>query len=303
MKKKFSNILIIIFLIILLYNTITNSFLIKEAVLTSFDLWKNNIFPYLFPFFIISDLLININIIELINKYLNKWMYKLFRINASSSFVFFMSILSGIPSNSKYINALIKTNNLTTYESEKILLFTHFVSPLFILGYIGNIVGKRNSIIILCIHYITNIILGFIFRNYHINKNEQNYFNSPTNSFIKTFTNSILNSINTLLLILGVIVFFSFLTSCISLYIENPIIKALISGFLEITNGINNISLLNISLRKKLIFIMFIISFGGFSSHIQIMSILEENKIRYKMYLISRILHAFISTSILLLLI
>ena len=122
-------------------------------------------------------------------------------------------------------------------------------------------------------------------------------------SFIKTFTNSILNSISTLLLILGVIVFFSFLTSCISLYIKNPITKALISGFLEITNGINNINLLNISLRKKLILIMFIISFGGFSSHIQIMSILEENKIRYKMYLISRILHAFISTFILLLLI
>ena len=53
MKKKFLNTLIIVLLIILLYDLLNNSYLIKESIIISFDLWKNNIFPYLFPFFII----------------------------------------------------------------------------------------------------------------------------------------------------------------------------------------------------------------------------------------------------------
>ena len=298
MKK---NIFTIILLTILIYELISNSNIIKESILTSFDLWKNNIFPYLFPFFIISDLLINMNVIEIINKYLNNFMYKLFKINSSSSFIFFMSILSGIPSNAKYINTLIRTNDLNVYDASKILLFSHFVSPLFILGFISNIVGKHYSILILCIHYITNIILGLIFRNYHVNKKYSLNIKKTSNSLIKTITSSIINSINTLLLILGVISFFSFISTTFSLYFENQLYKCIISSILEITNGINNISLLNISLELKSLFIIFVISFGGISSHIQVFSILEEYDIKYLLYFISRLLHAIISTSLLLL--
>ena len=301
MKK---NTLFILILVFLVYELITNSIIIKESIISSFNLWKNNIFPFLFPFFIISDLLVNTNIIEIINKYLNNFMYKIFKINSSSSFIFFISILSGIPSNSKYIDTLIKTNKLSIYEANKIIIFTHFVSPLFILGFIGSIVGKYYSILILCIHYITNIILGLLFRNYHVNRKYLNFnTNKTSNSFIKTITSSIQNSLNTLLLILGVITFFSFLVTCINCFIENSLIRCIISGLLEITNGINNISLLNISLRFKSLFIIFIISFGGISSHIQVFSILEEYDIKYFPYLISRILHAIISSIILLLLI
>lgn len=301
MKK---NTIIILLLVFLVYEIIDNSIIIKESIISSFDLWKNNIFPFLFPFFVISDLLINTNIIEIINKYSNNIIYKLFKINSSSSFIFFMSILSGIPSNSKYIDTLIKANKLNVYEANKILLFSHFVSPLFILGFIGSIVGKKYSILILCIHYITNIILGLLFRSYHVNRKYYDFnINKTSNSFIKTITSSLQNSINTLLLILGVISFFSFLTTCINNSIENQFIKCIISGLLEITNGINNINLLNISLKLKSLFIIFIISFGGISSHIQVFSILEEYDIKYFPYFISRILHAIISSIILLLLI
>ena len=130
-----------------------------------------------------------------------------------------------------------------------------------------------------------------------------NSFNKTSNSFIKTITSSLQNSINTLLLILGVISFFSFITTCINNSIENQFIKCIISGLLEITNGINNINLLNISLKLKSLFIIFIISFGGISSHIQVFSILEEYDIKYFPYFISRILHAILSSIILLLLI
>ena len=303
MKKNISNIIIIILLITIMYELINNSIIIRESIINSFELWKNNIFPFLFPFFIISDLLINFNIIEIINKYLNKIMYKIFKINSSSSFIFFMSILSGIPSNSKYINSLIKNNELTCYEGQKILMFTHFVSPIFILGYIGNIIGRKYSIYILYIHYITNIIIGLIFRNYHPNNLTALNNKKISNSLIKTITNSILNSINTLFLILGIISFFSFIIAIITSNINNPVLKSIICSILEITQGINSIGYLNISIKFKVVLITFIISFGGLSSHMQVMSILEDTNIKYFPYLLTRILHAIISSFLIIVLI
>ena len=297
MKKKIINFSLLVILMIFTYQLLTNSVEVKRNVINSFELWKNNLFPYLFPFFIISDLLINLNFIEILNKYFKNFMYKIFKINSASSFVFFMSIISGIPSNAKIINSMLKSNQLSEYEASKIILFTHFSNPLFILGAISTLLNKKLAITILCSHYITNIILGLILRNYHANNfTEVNIQKKVTNnSILKTISNSILNNMNTLILILGVITFFSCITTTITINIESPVIKSFICGLLEITSGVNEINLLNISLKLKAIIITFIISFGGISSHIQVMSILEDTHIKYLPYLFTRILHGVIA--------
>lgn len=281
------------------YQLLTKSFDIKLAVLSAFDLWKNNIFPFLFPFFIISDLLISLNTIELVNKYLSKIMYKLFKINPASSFIFFMSILSGIPSNAKYISALLKSKELTEYEAQKIILFTHFCNPLFIIGIVSSLLNNKSlAILILCIHYITNIIIGLLIRNYHPNNIKDFKVTKTTNNFLKTISSSILNSINTLLLILGVITFFSCIITIITNNINSSLLKGILTSILEITQGINQISYLNIPLNLKCTLITFVISFGGLSSHMQVMSILEDTNIKYLPYLLARIFHALISSFI-----
>lgn len=297
MKKNIVNLFLILIIMLFCYELLTKSNDIKTSIIISFDLWKNNLFPYLFPFFIISDLLINFNFIEIINKYFNKYMYKIFKINSASSFIFFMSIISGIPSNAKYINSLIKNKQMDVYEAQKILLFSHFCNPLFILGFIANILGNRKlAILILLVHYSTNIVIGLIFRNYHPNKNVNINNKKITNNFSKIISNSILNSINTLLLILGVISFFSCITTIINTTLSSQLLKSIICGIFEITQGINQISLLNISNKLKVSLITFIVSFGGLSSHMQVMSILEDTQIKYIPYFLSRILHGIIAS-------
>ena len=101
---------------------------------------------------------------------------------------------------------------------------------------------------------------------------------------------------NTLILILGVITFFSCITTTITTNINSPIIKSIICGILEITSGVNEINLLNIPLNIKAILITFIISFGGISSHIQVMSILEDTHLKYLPYFFTRIAHGIIAS-------
>ena len=296
MNKKFINFILLLILMFITLNLLINSYEVKLNIINSIELWKNNLFPYLFPFFIISDLLINLNFIEIIHKYLKNIMYKLFKINSASSFVFFMSIISGIPSNAKIINTMLKEDKLSEYEASKILLFTHFSNPLFILGVISSVLNTKISIIILCTHYITNIILGLILRNYHPNNFTEINIEKKNTNILKAISTSIYNNINTLILILGVITFFSLITTTITININNLYIKSIISGLLEITNGINSINLLNIDLKLKATITTFILSFGGISSHIQVMSILEDTHIKYLPYFITRIFHGIISS-------
>ena len=294
------NIIYLLVLTITLFEMLFNSSLIINSVTFSFSLCINNLFPSLFPFMILSNILMEYGFVDIASELLKPIMNKLFKSHEYGSFVLILSIISGTPSNSKYINELLNKNMINEYDATKLLLFTHFVNPLFVINTIGVsfLHNKLLGIIILISHYLGNFIVGIIFRNYHKinNSTKINISKAITtldkkNNFISILTNSIISSINTLLIILGVITTCLIITSLIDI---NPILN----GFLEITQGLKYISTTNLEMLKKVLLTTFLISFGGFSIHAQSFSILSNKKIKYIPYLIARITHGIISSII-----
>ena len=293
MKKIIMFILIIISLLLLI-----NSSLIINTVIYSINLFKKSIFPSLLPFFIISELLINYGFIEFISK-LFKRLMKLFKINPNASFILVMSMISGFPSNSKYTKDLYLKGIINEYDASKILMFTHYSNPLFIMGAISItfLHNKKIGLFILIIHYLTNFIIGLLLRNLiKTDINITNIDKQESKSFSIVLKEAILNSFNTLFLILGTIIVFLIITNLLNEYIAfNPLIKGIISGILEMTGGISNISSLNISLKLKSTLIGMILSFGGISVHMQVKSIIADTPIKYHPYLLARLLHCSIT--------
>ena len=62
------------------------------------------------------------------------------------------------------------------------------------------------------------------------------------------------------------------------------------------TQGLKYISLLDIPLKVKTVLTTFLLSFGGLSSHMQVMSILSDTKIKYFPYLVARLIHSLLSS-------
>ena len=293
MKKIIMFILIIISILLLI-----NSNIIINTVVYSINIFKKSIFPSLLPFFIISELLINYGFIEFISK-LFKPLMKLFKINPNASFILVMSMISGFPSNSKYTKDLYLKGIINEYDASKILMFTHFSNPLFIMGAISItfLHNKKIGLFILIIHYLTNFIIGLLLRNLiKTDINITNIDKQESKSFSIVLKEAILNSFNTLFLILGTIIVFLIITNLLNEYIVfNPLIKGIISGILEMTGGISNISSLNISLKLKSTLIGMILSFGGISVHMQVKSIIADTPIKYHPYLLARLLHCSIT--------
>ena len=300
MNKKHYNILIIFILLFFLFQILTNSLVISNTVINSSKIWFYNIIPSILPMYILIDLLINYNLLEMLTILITP-ISKLFKINKSSSIIFLLSFISGFPSNSKYINTMLENNSLNIVDANKLLMFTHFSNPLFIINSIGiNFLhNKLVGIVILISHYSTNFIIGIIHRNYKISSNNNYHFNNKKSSFITTLTSSIYSTIKILFLLYGIITVFMIINEVISLNLHiNPLIKTLISGLLEITNGIYLTSLLNINIIYKATIITFFLSFGGFAIHMQVFGILNKYKLNYLNYFKVRIMHGIISGSL-----
>lgn len=278
MKKKLPLIILLIFVVCIIFQ----SEIVTKNIQYAIQLWKNRIFPSLFPFMVLSSLLVNYGFLNLTNKFIGPLMKKLFNLSENTSYVFIMSLLSGFPSSSMYAKELYENNFMTKEETFQIVLFTHFSNPIFILSMVCS-----KPLLVLSIHYLTNIIIGILIRkkDHHNSKKMENEF-VPDNFFV-IFTKSIKNSIENLLFILGVIVFFFIISSIFN----NPITNIL----LELSQGLNFINT-NINNQKLVASLSaFLLSFGGFSVHMQTYGILSELNFPYFKYLKTRLFHALLS--------
>ena len=167
--------------------------------------------------------------------------------------------------------------------------------------------SKEIGIPILICHYVGNLFIGLLFRNYYISDydDEKTSFKKAISkincnaSIGEIFRKSITSSINTLLLILGTICIFLILTSIINSNLDIPdFINVIINGFFEMTGGLSKLNILDISLNTKAMLAISFISFGGLSVHMQVLAIISDTKIKYFPYFIARILHVVISTFI-----
>jgi sporulation integral membrane protein YlbJ len=296
--KKY--ILIFILLFFLLQILIFSNDVIK-AVRFAFDIWKNNVFPSLFPFFVLSEILIKLGFVEMVGTIFKPIMKLLFNTKGESAFIFIMSIISGNPGNAKYTRELYDKNIIDKNEASKLLMFTHFCNPLFILGTIGTTFfgSYRMGLILLISHYLGNIFIGICVRNKFMplknNENQEKRTSNHDNIGV-IITNSLFNSINTLILILGVISMCLVLTTIISNNLPlNEINTNIVSGIIEVTQGVKYLSISSLPIKLKGLLTVIFLSFGGLSIHMQVISMISGTKIKYLPFFFARIAHAIIS--------
>lgn len=267
MKHINKNIIIIIVFTLLLYYSFTNSVEISTNILDSLNIYITKVFPFLFPSIVLTNILILNNLPYYLSKYL--------KIN-STTYIFLMSLISSTPNNAIMIYNFLKDKDIEIEEAEKVLTYTMINNPIFlynvlILTFPPNIVLK-----LIVTNYLINFIL-FIFLRGKSKKNITIKYKKI--NFSNSLIIAITNSINTLIIILGTIVFF------------NMINFGKFSGLIEITKGLTSLQYLNIAINNKILLACIYISFGGLCIIFQIKSILKDTPIKYKYFFKVRLIH------------
>ena len=303
-----------------------------EAAKSGIVLWANSVVPSLLPFFIATELLCSTNLIYILGKILNIFMNPLFNVRGEGSFALIMGIISGYPTGAKIAANFRKDNICSKEECERLLSFTNNSGPLFIIGTVGISMFGNSTIgfLLFITHILACITVGIVFRFWKYRSSFKNYRPASSASDNSNITNnsknvyllnlgevigtSITNSISTILMIGGFVVLFSVVISILKasnilqllalvtypifnvLGVSNEIISPLITGFLEITNGIDaisNIHLKNISIN--IIVAGFLLGFGGISVMLQVFSILSKTDLSITPYVLGKLLHGVIA--------
>lgn len=291
MTKK-SNILFLYFLIFIEVLILFNSSVIINAVQGSIKIFLKNVFPSLFPTMVIGVMLVKNNVYEIIPKFIKNIFKKVFNYNDYMTSIFIISLISGTPSNALYINEYLDKGLITNNEAESLLLSTHFINPLFVVGMVGNVIFKSTKIgfILLLALWASNLIKAYITRP-KVYKNIDKKNISCNEPIINSFFTSIKQAVYALLTIMGIIILFNILTILIrEVFNLNNTLSIIINGILEMTGGVTRVSEININTLLKIIMTYVMLNFGGLSIHMQAFSMLENKKIRYFKYLIFRLL-------------
>lgn len=291
MKNK-NNILLLYFLLLIEILILFNSKLIINSVIKSSKIFIFKIFPSLFPTMIIGLCLIKLNVNSIVPKSIKKIFNKLFNFNDALTSIYIISMITGTPSNSMYINEYMKKGLINEKECSALLACSHFINPLFIIGGVG--IGAFNNVkigfILLFLLYLSNFIKAYINRN-NFNNIDNNINVIKETNFIKILISSIKESMTSLLMILGIVITFNILVSLIVNIFNLPyLLEVILNGLLEMTGGIIKLSNLNINIYIKIFLAYYFLSFGGICIWMQTLSMIENKKIKYLKYFIFRII-------------
>lgn len=272
---------------------------VKDSVIFSISIWKDNLIPSMYPFLLVSELLINYDFLDILSKVVGPFISLFFNVPKYASYGIITSFFSGFPSGSKYVVDLLYNSKISLNDANYLIMFTHFPNPLFVTSFIGSYLlnSKSHGYVILLSVIISNLIISIIFRpkkkviiNTKIKENKDN------RNFTKSLTQASLNSFKILLNMLGIIMFFLIIITILFKVINLPLyVKIFTSSVLEMTNGIRIIALSNLNMNIKCALISSSISFSGLSVHMQVKSIIDSTKIKYKYFLLSRIIGSILS--------
>ena len=294
LKRNFIPLLFFVFMLCLIFFSKSNIMAVKSSL----NIWINNVVPSLFPFFIATELLNNTNIPKQIGYMFNKIMRPLFNVPGVGAYALFMGIVSGYPVGAKIVTNFRNNNLCTKEEAERLITVTNNSGPLFILG----------------------LSVGIIFRFW---KSRTRYSrnidvlpkNLTFNSLGEVISKSILSAIKSIVLIGGFVVFFGIVISILKnaqlfnfllillspvfniLHINTDFIIPVITGIIELTNGITMVSYVaSKNLGINVVIAAFLLGFGGISITLQVLSIISKSDISIKPYMLGKLLHGILAS-------
>lgn len=310
-----------------------------ESVNAAYDglaIWATLVVPALLPFFIGSEILINLGVVKFFGVLLEPVMRPLFNVPGEGSFAFAMSITSGYPVGAKIVSRLRSNKVLTQVEAQRLIAFCSTSGPLFMIGSVAVGMFKSSNIGILLVaaHYIGTIVVGIIFSFYKRSLDNHTPYKSKQNLLRRAFNqlsksnnpnpalgiilgNAVKNSFNTILMVGGFITLFAVILRMLELLsiidlitsilftlfmpfkVSHSIIHSFITGLFEVTIGAKMVAdSIGIDLGTKIAITSFVVGWSGFSIHAQVSSIIGNTDIKSSLYILSKALHATFSSII-----
>ncbi|APC40958.1 sporulation integral membrane protein YlbJ [Clostridium estertheticum] len=290
-----------------------------QYTISGAKLFFNAIFPSLFPFLVVINIIIGYDGIHIYSKLLGNLICRPLKLPKECNFALLVSVLCGYPLGARYTCDLYEKNIIDLNSCERLLNIASNASPLFILGSVGTAMmfNPKLGYILLLSNILSCIFMGLIIPSkdyaFKIKYRGSNFSKAESSSLNIgiILKNSIEDAIKNTLSIGGFIVIFSVITGIIkdnvifnivinklSLIIgaSSNFIEGILLGMLEMTNGCYLISSSHSNLYVKLAVLSFLIAFSGLSIISQVYSYTYKYTVSIKKYITRKFFQGIISS-------
>ena len=269
----------------------------RNGILNGIQLCVKTIIPCVFPFMILSSMLLHSSAFDL-SPGLSRLFEKAFHINKNGLCAFLCGCLCGFPLGAKCAKETYVSGRISEDECERLIGFSSNASPAFLISGVG-VLRKSiaEGVFLYIVMVLSAILVGLLIGR----KKEPSSVSGTKKTLDFSFTDTVEGAGIGTLYVCSYLLFFSALIGILKAFVfKSALINALFLPLLEI--GAASTFLSNAELPEFLALALtgFAASFGGFSVHLQSAGILRDTKISMKYYYFSKFLQGILSFSIIL---
>ena len=285
-----------------------NSEVAIEYMGRGLSLCAHTVIPSLFPFMVISELLVASGAGEALGRLLSKPMKWIFGLSGAGCSAIVLGSMCGFPVGASTAVSLYDKNVISKEECEHLLTFSNNPSSAFLVTAVGTSLfgNHRLGLMLYLVILGTAFFIGFLMRFFLRQKasgqekaKEHPHFPSGLHpGGVSMFTNAVSHAAVSMLTVSAYVVFFSALTGTLSRMLLDmghlsQEVYALICGFFELSGGVSEAAALvgqNSSSMTPIILTAVIAGWSGLSVHCQIMTLCGGRGLSFKPYFIAKIL-------------
>lgn len=187
MKRSLSSVLTEICTVFLFFSMtfIIFKYPVETQSRTAFgiNLWIHKMIPSLFPFMLLSNIIIELGYTEKIAAMIHPITHLLFGCSRNCTYCIFIGFLCGFPMGAKTIADMLEKDKISFTEARRLLLFCNNIGPVFFLNIVLPALDIHNPLLPLFIMYGIPVLYGiFLFRTSYLSSNISSDINSDRHS-------------------------------------------------------------------------------------------------------------------------
>lgn len=282
-KKRINSAILTCFLFALLALSVAHLPAIRDGIISALSICARTIIPTLFPFLILSDLLLSTEETERVLTLLGRPFAKILRLSDVGGAVFLLGTFFGFPMGARSAARFYSESRLSKEEAERLLLFSGNASPFFLVGSvgIGMLSSAKAGVTLYVLQVLVSLGCGIILGLLSPKKAYTSMSPSLTQKKI-SISRTVQGAVRQSLFITGYIVFFSAILAFILPYVKNAFLAGLFASLLEIGNACAHATTYG---RLTLPFCAFGACFSGLSVYFQTLDCIESTDLSTKRYL------------------
>ncbi len=267
------------------------------AARSALALCFETLIPTLFPFFVLSSLVVSCGGGTALGLVLRHFMRPLFGLSGAGGSALALGLLGGYPVGARTVGELYLRREISQEEAQQLLSFCNNAGPGFILGFCGAGVfqSTRTGAYLYLVHVASALLAGILLHRTPESISPPKRESTPPLSFFSAFPQAVTSSFAGIWNVCGFVILFMVLLRIVSFFPPLAALsgapRACLFGFLELTNGIAAVP----KTREGFIACAAILGWGGLSVHAQSLAVLEGTRLSTARYFLGKALQALVS--------